>query len=67
MQTKRSKALVVASYVLIVGGLSAMSGVTSAFAWLVLAALTVGPPVVFLTFWKDPSRSMSESIQAARR
>lgn len=67
MQIQNLRTPIAAGYVLLVSLLAVMSGVTSAAGWLALAVLIVGPPVALFVFWKDPSRSMSENIQAARR
>ena len=67
MQTNRFKAALAISYVVIVGAVAGIIGFTSMSAWLAYAALTVVPLVVVAIYWRDPARTMSESIQAARR
>jgi hypothetical protein len=67
MHTDTFKIILAIAYVVFVVGLAPTMALTSAAAWLAFAALTMTPLVVAAIFWKDPTRTLSESIQAARR
>jgi hypothetical protein len=43
------------------------AGVTSAGGRVALAALGLLPPIALLYLWNDPTQTMSESINKARR
>jgi len=45
----------------IAGNLHSLSG------WAVLVVVAIVPPMILITWWKDPVPTLSESIQKARR
>ena len=67
MQTDYVKAAAMAAWVLAVGALAYMSGVTSFTGWTVVAVLSLVPPGIMFRLWSAPARSMSESIREVLR
>ena len=67
MTLPQIKVLAVAAWVLAIGAVALLVGVTSTSGWLVLAALAIVPPLVAMRFWKQPDQTMSQSIQEALR
>lgn len=67
MQLKSIKVLIAVAYVLmvVVGGL--VTGLRSPTGWTALTALALLPAAAMLWLWNDPSPTMSENIQRARR
>ena len=61
------KLMVVAAYILAVVAGAAASGVTSGAGLIVFTAVALLPSGALLTLWKHPSRTLSETIQTARR
>ena len=50
-------------WILAVGALGYISGVSSFGAWAAVAVLSLAPPVVMARLWSAPEPSMSESIR----
>ena len=67
MILKNVKLFVVAAYILTVAAVAVASGVTSSAGLVVFTAAALLPSGALLVLWKDPSQTMSETIQAARR
>ena len=67
MTLPQIKVLAVAAWVLAIGAVALLAGVTSTSGWLALAALAIVPPIVAMRFWKRPDQTMSQSIQEALR
>lgn len=67
MHTASVTAAVIGAWVLAVGTLGHVSGMTSLFAWSALALLSLVPPVVMVLLWSVHSPSMSETIREALR
>jgi hypothetical protein len=67
MDFKNLKVIVAVAYVIAVGVVGALVGVSSNLAWLLLAALALLPAAAVFAFWNEPEPSMSESIARARR
>lgn len=67
MTLPQIKVLAVAAWVLVIGAVALLVGVTSTSGWLALAALAIVPPLVAMRFWKRPDQTMSQSIQEALR
>jgi hypothetical protein len=67
MQTDYMKAALSAAWILAVGAVGYVSGVTSLVAWTALVVLALAPPAVMMRLWSAPDRSMSESIREALR
>jgi hypothetical protein len=67
MESEHVKVASIAGWILAVGVLGYISGITSLAGLTVLAAVAVIPPVVVMKLWRVPSQSMSESIQNALR
>ena len=61
------KVATIAGWILAVGFLGYISGITSLAGWTVLAAVFVIPPVVMMRLWRVPQQSMSESIRDVLR
>jgi hypothetical protein len=54
-------------YVALLAGIAPFLPLDSAAAWLTFVTVTLAPLCVVAAYWKVPSQTMSESIQAARR
>jgi hypothetical protein len=67
MDFKNLKVVIAVAYVIAVGVVGALVGISSTLAWLLLAALAVLPAAAVLAFWNEPEQTMSESISRARR
>jgi hypothetical protein len=66
MVLKNIKLSIVAAYILAVAAGAFASGASGA-GLVVFAAIALLPSGALLTLWKDPSQTLSETIQAARR
>lgn len=67
MILRHVKLIVVAAYLLSVAAGAIASGVTSVTGLIVITAIAVLPSGALLMLWNDPSQTLSETIQAARR
>jgi hypothetical protein len=67
MEFKNLKVVVAVAYVILVGAVGAIVGVSSNIAWVLLAGLALLPAIAMLALWNDPEPTMSESIARARR
>ena len=67
MILRNIKLVVVIAYIVTVAVGAVVSGVTSGAGLIVFAAVALLPSAALLMLWKDPSQTMSETIQAARR
>jgi hypothetical protein len=67
MILRNVKLMVVAGYVLTVAAAAFATGVTSGAGLIVFTAIALLPSGALLTLWTDPTQTLSETIQAARR
>ena len=67
MILKNVKLMVVAAYVLTVVVVAVASGVTSGAGLIVFTAVALLPSGALLLLWNDPPKTLSETIQSARR
>ena len=67
MSSKNAKTLVFVAWAATVCLVAIAMGITSVPHWLVVACVAIVPPVVARSFWHAPERSISESINDARR
>jgi hypothetical protein len=67
MTLEYTKASFAAVWVLAIGAIGFVAGVTFASGLMALAAVAVLPPVVMWLLWTAPRESMSESIREAIR
>ena len=67
MALEYTKLMLAAAWILAVGLVGFTADVSSAFAWIVLAAVAVMPPVLIMNFWREPAQTTSESIRQALR
>jgi hypothetical protein len=67
MAFKNLKVVMAVAYVIAIGVLGAVTGISSAIAWVMLAVLAVLPAGALVTFWNEPQPTMSESIARARQ
>ena len=67
MQTDQVKAAVVGAWILAVGVVGYISGITSLAGWTVLTAVAVTPPIIMMRLWRVPSQTVSESIRDVLR
>jgi hypothetical protein len=61
------KVALMGAWILAIGIVGYISGATSFAAWVVLAVLSLAPPVVMARLSSAPARSMSESIREVLR
>jgi multisubunit Na+/H+ antiporter MnhC subunit len=66
MDLERMKRPIAAAWILAAGVIGFAANVSSVPALIVAAVLGFGPPVVMLLLWRQPSQTMTESIQQAR-
>lgn len=59
--------LIWAAWVLAVGALGYMSGMTSFAGWAILAVVALAPPVLLKWLWSAPAPTMSETIRKVLR
>jgi uncharacterized membrane protein YhdT len=67
MISDNTKLLLFAGWAIAVCSAAIAMGVTSVPYWMVVACVAVVPPLVARRFWHDPERTISESINDARR
>ena len=67
MYTDHLKTALMFTWILTVGILGYLSGVTSIAAWMALGIVALTLPVVLMKLWRVPAQSLSESIRDARR
>lgn len=67
MILRNVKLIVVAAYILTVVAVAVASGMTSGAGLIVFTAVALLPSGALLMLWKDPSQTLSETIQSARR
>jgi hypothetical protein len=67
MELEHTKRAIAAAWIVVAGVAGFVANITSVTAWIVLAALGFGPPLIMLLLWRNPPQTISESIQEARR
>lgn len=67
MQTEYTQAILMAVWMLFIGALGYVAGITSLVGWTALLALALTPAVILKRFWGGPARTMSETIQDVLR
>jgi hypothetical protein len=67
MDFKNLKIVIAVAYVIAVGVVAALVGVSSNIAWVMIAGLAILPAAAVIAFWNEPDPTMSESIARARR
>lgn len=67
MRINNIKGTVSAIYMLAITGGAVAIGIDSPINWAVVAAVAVLPPLAMLKLWNEPTPTMSESINRARR
>ncbi len=67
MKINYTKVTAAALWVFAVGAVGVLADVTSPSNWMLLAACAIVPLVVMARFWKNPEKTMSESIQQVLR
>ncbi|HTM04551.1 MAG TPA: hypothetical protein VL173_13665 [Vicinamibacterales bacterium] len=67
MHTDHVKVALMGSWIVAIGALGYLAGVTSFAAWAALTVISLAPPAVMARLWNKPAPSMSESIQDALR
>ena len=67
MFSENRKTLLFAGWAVAVCLAAIAIGITSIPYWMVVACVAVVPPVVARTFWHAPERTISETINDARR
>jgi hypothetical protein len=67
MQTNSVKAALMGAWFLGVGALGYMSGTTSSAGWILLAVISLAPPVLMVWLWSPPPPTMSETIRKVLR
>jgi hypothetical protein len=64
MNLKNLKRTLAAAYVVGVGGIAVVTGVTSGAGLVAFAALALLPAGALLALWNDPPQTMSETIHS---
>ncbi|MGE3844794.1 MAG: hypothetical protein AB7I50_24785 [Vicinamibacterales bacterium] len=67
MQTDFLKTALMGSWIVVVGALGYMSGITSFTGWSLLMMVSLVPPVLMVRFWGAPNPTLSETIRKALR
>jgi hypothetical protein len=67
MQRDSIKTTITAVWVSAVSAVGIAGNMRSVSGWAVLAGLATIPPLIMMWRWNDPSQTMSEAIQEARR
>ena len=67
MQTEYMQAMLTGVWILFIGALGYIAGITSLVGWTALLALALTPAVIMMRFWGAPARTMSETIQDVLR
>ena len=67
MSTNNAKTLILVAWPVAVFLVALMIGITSMPYWMVVACVAIVPPSVARHFWHAPERTVSESINDARR
>ena len=67
MQSISIKITSAAMWMFAVGIAGVALNLNSRSSWAVLVGIAIVPPLVMMRLWKDPPKTMSESIQDARR
>jgi hypothetical protein len=67
MELRNLKKLLGAGWALTVLAIGATVGLSSVAGTALLVGFALIPPSLMLALWKDPTQTMSESIQRARR
>ena len=66
MDLVQAKQIAAGAWILVAGVLGLVANVNSVTAWVLLAAVGFGPPLIMLLLWHTPTPTLSESIQHAR-
>jgi hypothetical protein len=67
MRLEYKKAILATLWVLSAGAVGLVAGVTSPGGLIVLASLSLLPALAMLLLWHEPSQSLAESINEAKR
>jgi hypothetical protein len=67
MELHNIKVVAAVTYVAVVSVAGLTAGATSAAAWAVIACVALLPAVTMLSRWHEPSQTLSQAIQGARR
>jgi hypothetical protein len=67
MPTNFVKAALTGAWVLAVGAFGYMSGTSSFAGWMILAVVSLAPPVLMVRLWSAPPLTMSETIRNVLR
>ena len=67
MVSQNAKLFLFAGWAIVVCLAAIAIGITSVPYWMVVACVAVVPPLVARSFWHAPERTISESINEARR
>jgi hypothetical protein len=67
MEYEPTKRVLAAAWIVATGVAGFVANLTSLTAWVVLAAVGLGPPLIMLLLWKNPPQTITESIREARR
>ena len=67
MRTEYMQAMFTGLWMLLIGALGCVAGMTSQVGWIALLLLALTPAVLMIRFWGAPARTMSASIQDVLR
>jgi len=67
MHLENAKTILSAIWITAIGVTAMAAGITQVSHWLVIASVAIAPPIVARMLWHQPTQTLSESIQEARR
>ncbi len=67
MFSENNKTQLYVAWAIVVGLVALVIGIHSVSSWVAVACLAIVPPLVARSFWRDPDRTISESIRDARQ
>jgi hypothetical protein len=67
MQTGYMQAMLAGTWMLLIGVLGYLAGITSLVGWAALLAVALAPPVIVRRVWGARAPTMSETIQDVLR
>jgi hypothetical protein len=62
MQLDYIRTAIIGAWVLLITGIGVLIDVKSAIGWMLLVGLALGPPIIFSWLWRQPAKTMSQSI-----
>ena len=67
MHLEKAKTVLSGIWIVAIGVTAMAAGITEASHWLVIGSVAIAPPIIARMLWHQPTQTLSESIQEARR